>query len=178
MIFATTNKNKLNEAERILGISVEGVKLDIDEIQTLDPEECAKKKALSAYRLLKKPVLVEDTTLFFEAWNGLPGVFIDYFMQTLGNDGILKLLVNESNRRAYAQTILAISPDGNQILTFTGRVDGSISSQIKGENNFGWDPIFIPRDSNKTFAQMSGQEKDACSMRSIAFIKYKKTGII
>lgn len=177
MLFATTNKNKLSEAERILGISVEGVKLNIDEIQTLDPEECAKKKALSAYQLLNKPVLVEDTTLFFEAWHGLPGVFIDYFMQTLGNDGILKLLVNELNRRAYAQTILAISLDGKQVMTFTGRIDGSISSQIKGESNFGWDPIFIPRGSKKTFAQMSGQEKDACSMRGIAFIKYKKAAV-
>ena len=178
MLFATTNKNKLSEEERILGVSVESVQLDIDEIQTLDPEECAKKKALSAYLILGKPVLIEDTTLFFEAWNGLPWVFIDYFMNTLGKERLLKLLTDESNRQAYAQTTLAISLDGKQALTFTGRVDGSISSQIKGDNNLGWDPIFIPQGSDKTFAEMTGEEKDAYSIRDIAFTEYKKAGII
>jgi len=178
MLFATTNKNKLDEAERILGISIKGVKLDIDEIQTLDPKKCAEKKALSAYHVLGEPVLVEDTTLFFEAWKGLPGVFIDYFMRTIGNNGLLKLLANSSNRQAYAQTTLAISLDGRQALTFIGRVDGSISNHIIGDNNFGWDPIFIPQGSGKTFAEMAKEEKDVYSMRSIAFAKFKKAGMI
>lgn len=174
MLFATTNKNKIAEARRILGVSVKGVKIDIDEIQTLDPEECATKKALSAYHLLAKPVLVEDTALFFESWRGLPGVFIDYFMKTLGKEGLLRLLANEPNRRAYAQTTLAVSSDGKKVQIYVGRVSGQISKQIRGDNNFGWDPVFIPDGSNKTFAEMTGIEKDNYSMRRIAFEEYKK----
>jgi len=175
MYFATTNKNKIAEAERILGTRIESVALEIDEVQTLDPLECASKKALAAYHSFGQPVLVEDTTLFFAAWEELPGVFIDYFMKTLGNAGILKLMENETNRNAYAQTTLAISPGGRTAETFVGRINGSIPTQERGNQGFGWDPIFIPDGSEKTFAEMSGPEKDRFSMRKLAFEKYKQS---
>ena len=180
MYFATSNKNKLVEIERLLGVPVEGVKLEIDEVQTLNPEECARKKAVAAYQEFGKPVLVEDTALFFYAWNGvsngygLPGVFIDYFMKTLHINGILKLMKDESDRRAYATTTLAISHNGKTAQTYSGKVEGSISSEMRGNSNFGWDPIFIPDGADKTFAEMTETEKDRYSMRRLAIEEYKK----
>lgn len=181
MYFATTNKNKIAEAQRILGIPVEGVELQIDEIQTLQSEECAQNKAIAAFHAFGKPVLVEDTSLFFDAWKGqqpdgrgLPGVFIDYFMKVFQNEGLLKLMESETNRKALAQATLAISQDGKDATVFVGKIAGSISYEQRGTNNFGWDPIFIPEGSEKTFAEMTPEEKDHFSMRRMAFEEYKK----
>lgn len=173
MYFATTNQNKIQEAERILGTKIEGVKLEIEEIQTLDPVLCATKKAIAAYQQFGQSVLVEDTALFFEAWNGLPGVFIDYFMRSIDNQGLIKLMLQETNRKATAQTTLAISEDGVTAITFVGTVDGSIATEEKGNSGFGWDVIFIPDGETRTFAEMTGDEKDQYSMRRNAFEEYK-----
>jgi len=172
IIFATTNEGKVKEAMEILGIRVQPVKLNIDEVQTLDPIECVKKKAHAAYFLVKKPILVEDTSLFFKAWKGLPGVFIDYFMKTLGNQGILRLLKDEYNRGAIAQTSLCYF-DGKKCTVVDGKVRGKIARRVRGDNGFGWDPIFIPKRKNKTFAEMTSEEKNSLSMRKIALEKLK-----
>ncbi|MFZ5932675.1 MAG: RdgB/HAM1 family non-canonical purine NTP pyrophosphatase [Patescibacteria group bacterium] len=173
IVFATTNENKIREASEILHIKIVPKELKIDEVQTLDPLECVNKKAAVAYSLIKTPVLVEDTSLFFGAWGQLPGVFIDYFMKSLGNEGILRLLSNEENRSAVAQTSLCYF-DGKKAVTTKGVIKGSIAKKIKGDQGFGWDPIFIPQGRNKTFAEMSSKEKNSLSMRRIALEALKK----
>jgi len=171
--FATTNENKLREAREILKVVVEGVKLQIDEVQTLNPEEAAEKKAQAAYKAYGKPVLVEDTSLFFDALNGLPGVLVDYFMDSLGNEGLLRIMKNEKNRGIKAITTLSIF-DGETNRTFKGEVFGSLAKKILGKSGFGWDPIFIPKGFDKSFAQMTSEEKNKISMRRKAFLKLKK----
>jgi len=173
IIFATTNENKIREASEILRIKIIPKELKIDEIQTFDPVECVKKKAETAFNLAKTPILVEDTSLFFNAWGRLPGVFIDYFMKSLGNEGILKLLSTEKNRVAIAQTSLCYF-DGKKAIITKGVVKGSIAKKIKGDQGFGWDPIFIPEGRNKTFAEMASSEKNSLSMRKIALEALKK----
>lgn len=173
LIFATTNINKIKEAEEILGIKVEGLKLNIDEVQTLDPLEAVEKKAQQAFQQTNKPVLVEDTSLFFNAWNGLPGVFIDAFMDSAGNEGLLKMLGDQTNRKAKAVVYLAIF-DGQKFKTYKGEVDGIIALEPRGQSGFGWDPIFIPIGFNKTFAEMDMSEKSRISMRKLAFEELKK----
>jgi len=173
MYFATTNKNKLAEVEQILGETVKGIKLELDEIQTLDPEECVRKKAVTAYHVFGKPILVEDTSLFFEAWNGLPGVFIDYFLKSVGIIGLLKILTNAKNRKAKAVTYIGIF-NGQKCELFKGEIEGKIARKPKGKNGFGWDPIFIPKGSSKTFAEMNPNEKNMISMRKQALAKFKK----
>jgi len=172
IVFATTNENKIREASEILGIKVKPKNLEIDEVQTLDPLECVKKKAEAAYKLIKTPVLVEDTSLFFSAWGKLPGVFIDYFMKSLDNEGILVLLKNEKNRSAVAQTSLCYF-NGKESVVTTGKVKGNIARKMRGDWGFGWDPIFIPEGKRKTFAQMTADEKNSLSMRKIALEKLK-----
>lgn len=173
LLFATTNINKIREAEEILGIKIKGVKLDIKEIQTLDPEEVVKEKAKRAFEQFGQSILVEDASLFFEAWNGLPGVFIDSFMESVGNEGLIRMLSGEKNRSATAVVYLAIY-NGKEFKVHDGKVKGRISLKTKGEKGFGWDPIFIPAGHNRTFAQMKAEEKNKISMRKLAFGKLKK----
>jgi len=172
IIFVTTNKGKLQEAREILGIEVEGLELEIDEAQTLDPIECVEKKAETAYAKAKQSILVEDTCLFFEAWNGLPGVFINYFMKTLDNEGLIRLMKGEENREAKAQTTFCYF-DGKEKITAIGETKGIISEKPRGDNGFGWDSIFIPENSEKTFAEMSNEEKNKISMRKMALEELK-----
>ncbi len=170
LTFVTTNEGKLKEAKEILKQEIESSSLKLDEVQTLDPIECVEKKAEAAYKILQKPVLVEDTSLFFDAWNGLPGVFIDYFMKTLNNEGLTKLLKVEPNRKAKAQTSLCFY-DGKEKVTVVGEIKGEIADSPRGKDGFGWDSIFIPEGKDKTFAEMNSEEKNKISMRKLAFEK-------
>jgi len=171
--FATTNPGKIREAQNLLNVAVEGVGMDIDEVQSLDPVEVAVKKAESYYKELQKPILIEDVSLTFKALNKLPGTFIDYFFKAVGNSGLVNLLENYTDRSAIAQTTLVFINEKGEKHVFEGTVEGSISREEKGENGFGWDPIFIPEGENKTFAEMIMEEKAKYSMRARAFEKLK-----
>ena len=111
--------------------------------------------------------MVEDTGLFFAAWNGLPGALIKWFDRYVGNVGICKMIDEFSIRNAWAKTVVA-TYDG-QVHLFTGKIEGQITLAPRGEEGFGWDKIFIPDGTVKTFAEMTSSEKDKHSMRRQAF---------
>jgi non-canonical purine NTP pyrophosphatase (RdgB/HAM1 family) len=161
MIFITGNRDKVRELEDILGQKIETTNLDLPEIQALDPEEVATYKAESAYKQLGKPVLVEDTSLAFTEMKGLPGALIKFFL-LLPLEQLAGML--KENREAIAKTVLAYC-DANGVRSFTGETKGLIAKQPKGEMGFGWDAIFIPDGSYKTFAEMNLMEKNEFSMR-------------
>jgi non-canonical purine NTP pyrophosphatase (RdgB/HAM1 family) len=171
--FATTNAGKLKEASEILNIEVLGCGLDIEEIQSLDPIKVAVQKARNYYEKLQKPILVEDVSLSFSALNGLPGPYINDFMKSIENDGILKLLKDNPDRLATAQTTLVFIDETQIEHVFVGKIEGRISETTVGDNGFGWDPIFIPEGFDKTFAQMTDAEKNTYSMRSLALNEFK-----
>jgi non-canonical purine NTP pyrophosphatase (RdgB/HAM1 family) len=168
--FATTNKDKLREAKDILKLDIEGIKVEVEEYQSIDPIIVATKKARAYYKKLKKPIFAEDVSLVFKELGKLPGPFIKYFLNELGNDGLVKLL--RTNRDAFAQvTIVFIDKSGKEHV-FVGKISGTISRKPHGEG-FGWDSVFIPRGMNKTFGEMSINEKNRISMRAIALKKFK-----
>lgn len=172
--FATTNKGKLKEAREILGIDVIGTPLKIDEVQSLDPVEVATKKARAYYAKLKKPIMVDDISLSFNALGNLPGTYINDFSKVMGNEGLVGLLKDKKDRTAVAQlTVVFMDRSGKDHL-FVGLIKGTISKKVVGDRGFGWDPIFIPKGHKKTFAQMSAEEKNEISMRAIALKKFKK----
>lgn len=173
LYFATTNENKIAEATKILGVEIEGSGLAIDEIQSLDPIEVAHKKAQAYYDVLKKPIFVEDSTLTFEALKGLPGTYINDFLKALDNEGLCKLIKNESNRKATAGVTLVLIDESGQWHEFTGETKGEIAQEPLGDNGFGWDAIFVPEGDTRTFAQMTQDEKLQYSMRARAFEKMK-----
>jgi non-canonical purine NTP pyrophosphatase (RdgB/HAM1 family) len=170
MIFVTGNHHKLKEFESILGIKLNHSDLDLDEIQSVDVEEVAVHKARQAYELLKEPVIVEDTGLYFEELNGLPGALVKFFVKKLTPKQMC-LLVKE-NRKAVAVTCIAFF-DGKELKTFKGETRGEIALEPKGANGFGWDPIFIPDGYKQTFAEISSEEKEDNFMRKEALERLK-----
>lgn len=172
LVFATTNRDKLREARSILGVEILGEELEIDEIQSTDPIEVTRKKARAYYEVLKKPLFVEDVSLGFEALKGLPGPYINDFSKKLGNRGLIDLISQHGSRNAIAQTTL-VYIDADREQEFIGEVKGKITYRPRGENGFGWDPVFIPEGSEKTFAEMDLEEKNQYSMRARALMNLK-----
>jgi len=107
--FITNTEGKAIEAQEILGKGFKVIhkKIDLDEIQTIDGKEVIDKKAREAYSILNNPVLVEDTSLYFNAWSGLPGALVRWFLDAVGCNGICKMLKNETNRSGYAESAIA-----------------------------------------------------------------------
>jgi non-canonical purine NTP pyrophosphatase (RdgB/HAM1 family) len=168
--FVTGSADKARELENYLGIVVNQQKLDFPEIQSLDLEMVAIAKAEKAYDLLGVPVLVEDTALTFSALGKLPGPFIKYFLESLQNEGLVKLLNNFESREAIATTCFALA-DKNGVQTFVGETLGSVVDKPRGEEGFGWDAIFIPDGYTQTWAEMTLEEKQKTSMRRKALDK-------
>lgn len=161
----TQSEGKLMEFERILNRKLELCWLDLPEIQAIDVEEVVTHKVKQAYEAWGKPVMIEDTGLCIDAWNGLPGALIKWFVNTVGGDGICHMMSEFSDRRALAKTVIATYDGQTTPRLFVGEVEGSIALAPAGTGGFGWDAIFIPTGVKKTFAEMSPKEKDAYSMR-------------
>lgn len=166
--FATGNQEKLKEVREILGCEIEQVDIDLDEIQAIDIKKVIEHKAKEAYKQLEIPVLVEDTALEFVSMKGLPGALIKWFLKTVGNEGLCKMLTAYSDdRRAHAITCVGIY-NGMNLMLAEGIIDGMISQTPTGNKGFGWDSIFIPDGYDKTFAEMDSQEKNKISMGKLA----------
>jgi XTP/dITP diphosphohydrolase len=170
--FATKNENKLHEVNEILGRNLKQISVDLFEPQGVKVEEVVREKAEDAFHKTGKFVLVEDTSLEFAAWNGLPGALIKWFLDTVGNEGILKMLSGEMSRKAIAKTAVGFF-DSAQSRVFVGEISGTIPGMIRGAGGFGWDPIFVPDGYEKSFAEMTSAEKNAISMRKLALERMK-----
>jgi len=171
--FVTGNPNKVREAADILKVHIEQVVVkEIFEIQTQDLDVLIRHKSQQAYQALKSPVIVEDSGLQFNAWKGLPGALVKWFENTVGCEGMLKMLQSFEDRSAKAICCLAIH-DGKSIQVVRGEVNGYIATEIRGGNGFGWDVIFIPDGYKQTYAEMDSEEKNAISHRKLALEKLK-----
>jgi non-canonical purine NTP pyrophosphatase (RdgB/HAM1 family) len=177
LTFVTSSAGKLAEVQRLLGCPLAQASLPLEEIQAVDLEPVVSHKARQAYTHLGRPVLVEDTGLAFAAWNGLPGALVKWFLLTLGPDGICRLLRQETNRAAAATTIFGYY-DGALYRAFCGTVSGLIPAAPRGAGGFGWDAIFRPLGSERTFAELAPEEKDRFSMRRLALEQLRDSGLL
>ncbi len=168
----TGNSNKAEEISALIGAPVEWACLDIKEIQSLSVAEVAREKAFAAYRALGVPVVVDDTGMNIAALGGLPGALVVWFLDTIGPQGVLRLLRDSEDRRASVSTCIAYC-EGPDVELFEGIIHGTVSREIRGSNGFGYDPIFIPDGQSRTFAEMTSEQKNALSMRSIALAKLR-----
>lgn len=179
IFFATNNINKFNEARRVLRrykIAVGMLRVKTIEIQSESLEEIAKNSAIHAFQHCRLPIIVEDAGLFVEALNGFPGPYASYAYKTIGNEGLLKLMKEATNRRARFQSVVAyFSEELESPICFKGEVLGEITKTIrKGCSGFGFDPVFKPLKSGKTFAEMDIDEKNLRSHRAKAFRKFAR----
>lgn len=170
-LFVTSNDNKLREASAILGVELEHESPDVEEIQAVDIAEVAAAKATAAREALgspRRPVIVEDSGLIVEAWNGLPGAFTKWFLSSVGVEGLLRMLSGCDDRSARAVCVVALEDESGEVRVFRGEVAGSVAAEPRGESGFGWDPIFVPNGRKLTYAEM-GDAKHEDSHRARAF---------
>ncbi len=167
---ATSNIHKIRELEQVLSkcsIRLRQVDIPKIEIQSEDLQLVAINAAIAVYNILREPVIVEDAGLFVEALSGFPGSYSSYVFKTIGINGILRLLEGVEDRRAYFESVIALAHNRG-VLCVRGRVYGSIATEPRGSGGFGFDPIFVPEGSTKTFAEMSLEEKNKYSHRGRA----------
>ena len=174
-VLVTTNRGKAEEFSEIFteyGFNFRVEPMAAPEIQENDLREIARYSVLYAYKVLREPVLVEDAGLFIKALNGFPGPYSSYVYKTIGVEGILKLMEGVVRRDARFESALAFYSPLTELKIFTGAVEGRISEEPRGREGFGFDPIFIPDGSVKTFAEMSLEEKNRLSHRARAARKF------
>jgi len=178
LVFATSNKNKLKEVQQIVSKKFEIVSFaDINFSEDIpEPFETLEENALHKAKFIAERFEVncfaEDTGLLVDALNGAPGVKTARFAgeHKNANDNMDKLLTelkNKDNRGAKFKTVIALIFDGKEY-TFTGEAIGSIAKNKSGSSGFGYDPIFIPANSSKTFAEMTKTDKNKISHRKRA----------
>lgn len=169
--FVSSNRDKAREYQSILGLDVVLCPMELIEIQSVEIEEVAADKALRAHDQVKSPIFIEDTGLYFKGMNGLPGALIKHFLERLTLQEICDLISDE--REAIAKTCIAYK-DSNQSVCFLGEIKGAIADSPRGADGFGWDAIFVPEGQEKTFAEMTKEEKNLVSMRAIAGKKFRE----
>lgn len=167
--FATSNKSKFREVKSVFskeGIEVKHLKICYAEIQANSLKEVVE-FGIEFLKKLNKKIFIEDSGLFVHSLNNFPGVYSSYVFKTIGYEGILKLLEDKKNREAHFETMIAYY-NLKKIKFFNGICEGRISLIAKGKNGFGYDPIFIPKNANKTFGEMGIEEKNRYSHRGKA----------
>ncbi len=169
--FVTGNRNKLEEARSVIP-DLEQLDLDLPEIQEVDPQAVIEAKLQAALAQHQAGIVVEDTSLFVDSLKGLPGPLIKWFEKTVGYDGLARMAAASGDAAAEARVTLGYADESGNISYFSGSIRGTIVPS-RGEG-FGWDVIFQPEGETRTFAEMPIEEKNAMSMRKIAFEKLKE----
>lgn len=178
LVFASNNKNKIKEIQQLVPehitiLSLEDIGCDVDIPETADTiEGNAILKADYVTQHYGYPCFADDSGLEIDALNGEPGVYSARYAGAQRSDEdnmnkVLSKLENESNRRANFKTVIALNINGEQHL-FTGIINGTIITEKKGTNGFGYDPIFIADGYTQTFAELTLEEKSTISHRGKA----------
>jgi len=178
LVFASNNRNKIKEIQQLLPDSIQVLSLsdincDVDIPETADTiEGNAILKANYVTEHYGYNCFADDSGLEVDALNGAPGVISARYAgdQKNDNDNIDKLLSeleNQNNRKANFKTVIVLNLDGTQHL-FTGIIEGTIIRERKGSNGFGYDPVFVPENDTRTFAELEMEEKSGISHRGKA----------
>lgn len=192
LVLSTDNVHKIKEMESILSdvdliiesksdVGLENLEVDEDQ-ETLEGN--ARKKAEEIAKLVGyKNVISDDTGLFVNALDGEPGVHSARYCGDHDDkkniEKILEKLQDKEDRSAYFQTSIALVEPNKEVKLFSGRIDGTIAFEERGEEGFGYDSVFIPKGYDKTFAELGDEEKNKISHRAIAtenlksYLKYK-----
>ncbi len=174
--FVTSNIHKFQEARSVLSeykIATAKLRVEAIEIQDDSLENISRYSVQDAIKNCGLPVFVEDAGLFVEALGGFPGPYSKYVYNTVGLKGVLKLMKNIENRSAYFMSVVAFGSPDEQPVCFVGKVEGTISLEMRGASGFGYDPIFVPSDGDgRTFAEMTATEKNGLSHRGEALRKF------
>ena len=183
LLFFSKNKNKIIEIEKIfykfnlklLSLNDIGISVEPEETgQTF--EENAKIKSDYGFNQTGIPCFADDSGICIESLDWRPGVLSKRFLNNFKSKEdcfkrIIDSVKSKDKQSAYFKTSISLTIKNDQNIIFNGRIDGKISSQIKGGFGFGYDPIFIPKNYKKTLAELGTNKKNEMSHRSIATTK-------
>ena len=183
LLFFSNNKNKIIEIRKIFKkfnlkiLSLSDLEIsDEPEENGQTFEENAKIKSEYGFNKTGIPCFADDSGICVESLNWKPGVLSKRFLNNFKSNGacferIIKSTKKNSEHNAYFKTSISLTVKENQNVIFNGKINGKISEQARGRFGFGYDPIFIPNNYNKTLAELSTKEKNEISHRSIAVTK-------
>ncbi|MTV22858.1 XTP/dITP diphosphatase [Staphylococcus delphini] len=183
IVIASSNQGKINDfkvifsEDNVIGINEMIEDFDVEETGTTF-EENARLKSEAAAKLLNATVIADDSGLEVAALNGEPGVYSARYAGGQKSDEaniekVLKGLKNEENRAARFVCVISMTTAAGETTTFKGTVDGEITLSQIGENGFGYDPIFLIPERQKTMAQLTAEEKSEISHRRKAIDQLK-----
>lgn len=178
LVFASNNNNKIKEIQQLVPtdiqiLSLKDIGCEADIPETADTiEGNAILKANYVTEHYGYPCFADDSGLEIDALNGAPGVYSARYAGSQRNDNdnmnkVLEKLQNETNRKANFKTVIALNMNGEQHL-FTGIINGEIIHEKRGTNGFGYDPVFVADGYQKTFAELTMEEKSTISHRGKA----------
>lgn len=164
IVFVTHNTGKIKSAEKCFkNLKFITYKYELDEPRSDDIQEIAKSKVMQAYKIVNRPCIALDTDFRIDELNGFPRAFVNFSLDTIGIDGILKLMENKENRSCAFNECLAYH-DGNEIHYFYGKHPGNLSYKIQGlDRKEKWSDlwyIFKPKGFEKTLAEMNEEERE------------------
>ncbi|TLZ58765.1 MAG: RdgB/HAM1 family non-canonical purine NTP pyrophosphatase [Methanobacteriota archaeon] len=169
--FVTTNPGKFREVSATLaplGVRMRRLDRAYPELQADRLDDVVRFAAGIVARQVRGEFLIDDSGLFVDALGGFPGVYSSYVYRTIGPGGVLTLMQREARRSARFETVFLLGRRGRPPRIFRGACEGSIARAPRGRGGFGFDPIFVPRGSRRTFGEMSLAEKNAVSHRARA----------
>lgn len=164
----TGNRGKLEEARRMVGPDLEGVEIDLPEIQSLSLGEVLAAKGEEAWRHLGRPLVVEETGLELAALGGFPGPLVRWMLEAVGPEGIARTALALGDPRATARCAL-LYQDAERTVVAEGTTEGTLVLPPRGDGGFGWDPVFLPDGETATYGELPAERKDALSHRGRAW---------
>ena len=183
LLFFSNNKNKIIEIKKIFNkfnlklLSLNDLNISNEPEETGKTfEENAKIKSDYGFNKTGIPCFADDSGICIESLNWKPGVLSKSFLNNFKSDqacfkSIIRSTKKNNKQNAYFNTSISLTVKNNQNIIFNGKIDGKIAERAKGKFGFGYDPIFIPKNYNKTLAELSTKEKNQISHRSIAVTK-------
>lgn len=171
----TSNPEKAKEIAGILSeydVSLEHQSEEYVEAQGATMEEISRTAAKELAEKLQRPVMVDDTGIFFEAYNSFPGALAKYIFKSIGYDGIFRLLADK-DRKAYFETVVGYCEPGKDAMTFSGIMRGVITRDVQGgdDPHMPYDRIFIAEGETKVNTLLTIKEKNGLSQRAMAVRK-------
>ncbi|MEK7632421.1 MAG: non-canonical purine NTP pyrophosphatase [Patescibacteria group bacterium] len=181
LTFVTGNSNKALEVGMILGIDdLANCAIDAPEIQSFSLEEIVRAKAEFAQKVCGSPVVVEDVALHFDALGGFPGPFVKFWQNEVGYDRANEILERLGNDVALVRCGVGYS-DGERFFYVEGQRSGRLVCP-RGESMMGFDRYFLPDGQEKTYGEMSKDEKNAISHRKLGWeamqVRLKGEGVL
>jgi len=178
IVLITTNRGKVIEIQEHLkkfGIEVVGKDVEIPEIRSDNQEKVAEEKVKFAVKIVGEPVIAEDTGIYFEAYKSFPGTNSKWLINKVGYEGVFKLLEGKS-RKAYFKTTIAYCEPEGKVLTFVGICKGEIINELRGKPHprLPYDSIFVPEGKDRTFAEMTIEERNKLKHRAKAAEAFTK----